>query len=200
MAFPIVISSVLFLLSLCFLFLLSTRNDKQKLPPGPAKLPIVGNLHQFGVLPHRSLYTLSQIHGSLMYLKLGSIPSVVSSSANTAKDFLKTHDLDCCSRPLLTSLDRLSCGSCDIALAPYGEQWRELRKLFTVHLFSSKKVASFRPIREEEVARMINSISFQCPEINLSGHGSSCPFRTILHVELLLGKDTTVKGVKGEDF
>lgn len=103
-----------------------------------------------------------------MYLRLGSVPTIVASSADTAKEFLKTHDLECCSRPLLTPLDKLSYGFRDIVFVPYGETWRELRKLCIINLFSRKKVASFRPIREEEVGRMIRSISSQRAEINLS--------------------------------
>ena len=147
------------LLFLVSLLLSSRRNHKHKLPPGPANLPFIGNLHRFGELPHRSLHKLSQTHGPLMFLKLGTVPAVIASSANTAKEFLKTYDLQCCSRPPLTSLGKLSYGFRDIAFAPYGEQWRELRKLCMVELFSSKKVASFRSIREEEVQRMIDSVS-----------------------------------------
>ena len=68
-------------------------------------------------------------------------------------------DLQCCSRLLLTSLRRLGHGFSDVAFSPYGEQWRELRKICMLELFSTKKVSSFRLVREEEVQRMIDSIS-----------------------------------------
>lgn len=168
MASPLLVACILIILSLLSLLLSSRRNDKHNLPPGPSNLPIIGNLHRFGLLPHRSLYKLSQKYGPLMYLKLGSVPTIIASSAETAKEFLKTHDLECCSRPLLTPLDKLSYGFRDIVFVPYGEQWRELRKLCNIHLFSLKKVASFRSIREDEVGRMIRSISSQRGEINLS--------------------------------
>ncbi|KAJ6793578.1 cytochrome P450 71A9-like [Iris pallida] len=103
-----------------------------------------------------------------MHLKLGNVPVVVASSADTARAFLKTHDLDCCSRPPLTSLNRLSYGFNDIAFSPYGGQWRELRKVCIIELFSSKKVLSFRPIRQEEVDRMVGSIASQTDAVDLS--------------------------------
>ncbi|THU57066.1 hypothetical protein C4D60_Mb11t23850 [Musa balbisiana] len=47
----------------------------------------------------------------------------------------------------------------DLAFAPYGEHWRQLRKICVVHLLSSTRVQSYRLIREEEVGFMIRKIS-----------------------------------------
>lgn len=46
----------------------------------------------------------------------------------------------------------------DVATAPYGDYWRTLRKIFVTELLSSKKLPSFRLVREEEIERMISSI------------------------------------------
>ncbi|OAY65549.1 Cytochrome P450 71B36 [Ananas comosus] len=165
MALPDMIASLqpfLLVLLLLLLLLIARRNKinpSLKLPPGPPKLPLIGNLHQLGSLPCRSLSRLSQRYGPLMYLKLGSRPTIVVSSANIAGEILKTHDLESCSRPSLTSYAKLSYGSSDIALSAYSEKWRELRRVFIIELLSSKKVAAFRSIREEEVERTMSFIS-----------------------------------------
>ena len=133
------------------------KGQKKPLPPGPTKLPIIGNLHQLGALPHYSLWQLSKKYGSIMILQLGA-PTVVVSSAEAAREFLKTHDIDCCSRPPLVGLGKFSYNHQDIAFAPYGDYWREVRKICVHEVFSTKRVQSFQFIREEEVALLIDSI------------------------------------------
>ncbi|XP_047940099.1 6,7,8-trihydroxycoumarin synthase-like [Salvia hispanica] len=154
-------------LPIIFLYLLlhkTTKSIKTKSPPGPPRLPFIGNLHQFlaaGNLPPY-LTKLSKKHGPIIHLKLGSIPVVVVSSPKLAEQVLKTQDLSFCSRPKFLGQQKLSYGSMDIAFAPYGHYWREMRKITSVHLLSLKKIHTFRSIRDEEVSRMIAKISRIC--------------------------------------
>ena len=111
---------LLLILPIILLMKKMKRKNKQ-LPPGPPKLPLLGNLHQLGSLPHRALWQLSQKYGPVMFLKLGGVPTVIISSAESAKEVLKVHDLDCCSRPLLAGTGKLSYNYLDIAFVPYGE-------------------------------------------------------------------------------
>ncbi|XP_052306555.1 cytochrome P450 83B1 isoform X2 [Populus trichocarpa] len=145
------------------LFLLIKRNKTTKkacLPPGPDGLPFIGNLHQLGNSNlHQYLWKLSQKHGPLVYLRLGFKPALIVSSAKMAREILKTHDLEFCSRPALTVMKKLSYNGLDLALAPYGAYWREVKKICVVRVFSSIRAQSFRPIREDEVSRMIENIS-----------------------------------------
>ncbi|KAJ6299170.1 hypothetical protein OIU76_020192 [Salix suchowensis] len=76
-----------------------------------------------------------------------------------AKEILKTHDLEFCSRPVLTGLQKLSYNGLDMAFSRYDAYWREMRKICVIHLFSSIRVQSFSPIREEQVSHMIEKIS-----------------------------------------
>ncbi|XVF43870.1 hypothetical protein PTKIN_Ptkin02bG0075100 [Pterospermum kingtungense] len=95
---------------------------------------MLGNLSQLDSLPQISLRDLSNKHGPVMLLHLGRPPTVVTSSAEAARVVLKNHDLDCCSRPPLVGLGRLSYNYLDISFSPYGDYWRELRKLCVVEL------------------------------------------------------------------
>nr|XP_043636705.1 cytochrome P450 Tp4149-like [Erigeron canadensis] len=142
----------------------ATKTHKNK-PPTPQKLPIIGNLHQISSNPHRSLKTLTQNYGPLVLIHLGSVPVLVASSAESAREILKTHDLIFSSRPKLKIPDTLTYGSKDIAFSPYGDYWRQVRSIAVLHLLNSKRVLLFRHVREEETRVMINTIGESCGSV-----------------------------------
>ena len=86
-----------------------------------------------------------------MLLRLGTVPNLVVSSPRAAQAILRTHDHIFASRSTTAITDTLMYSSSDIALAPYGEHWRQARKLVTSHLLTVKKVHSYRHARQEEV-------------------------------------------------
>ncbi|XP_031278241.1 LOW QUALITY PROTEIN: cytochrome P450 71D10-like [Pistacia vera] len=136
-----------------------SRSSSSKMPPGPWKLPLIGNLHQLiGSQPHRRLRDLAKKHGPLMHLQLGEVSTVVVSSAEIAREVLKTHDLNFADRPFLVSMKLVSYDHTDIAFAPYGNYWRQLRKIATIELLSARRVQSLRSVREEEVSNLIKAI------------------------------------------
>ena len=116
---------------------------KKPLPPSPPKLPIIGNLHQLCSSPHRSLRDLSQKHGPLMLMNFGSVPVLVASSSEAAKEIMKTHDLKFSNRPKLKIADTLVYGSNAITFSPYGEHWRQVKSIAVLHLLNSTRVLSF---------------------------------------------------------
>ncbi|CAL1397585.1 unnamed protein product [Linum trigynum] len=132
----------------------------RKLPPGPRKLPVIGNLHQLiGKLPHRGLRDLAHKHGPhVMGLQLGELPYIVISSPEAAGEVMKAHDPSFATRPRLLLSDVVFYGAKDIGLAPYGSHWRQLRKICVVELLSSKRVLSFRPVRESEAAKLVAAV------------------------------------------
>jgi 4-hydroxyphenylacetaldehyde oxime monooxygenase len=129
----------------------SSSKGRLNLPPGPSQVPVLGNLHQLGPLPHRNLRELARQHGSVMLLRLGTVPTVVVSSAEAAREVMKVHDADCCSRPVSPGPKRLSYDLKNVAFAPYGEYWREMRKLFIVELLSMRRVKAAWYAREQQV-------------------------------------------------
>ncbi|XP_057827744.1 cytochrome P450 750A1-like [Cryptomeria japonica] len=126
--------------------------------PGPIPLPIIGNLHQLGAFPHRSLQRLAEKHGPLMLVKFGSVPVVVASSSEAAKHFLKTHDLNFANRPSSAAKKYLFYNGNDIAFAPYGDYWRNMRKICMLELLNAQRIESFKCVREEEALAMVRSI------------------------------------------
>ncbi|KAK1404539.1 hypothetical protein POM88_004144 [Heracleum sosnowskyi] len=72
----------------------ATNSMALKLPPGPPVWPIVGNmLDLLGTMPHQKLYNLRPKYGPVIWLKLGSVNTMVIQSANSAADFFKNRDL-----------------------------------------------------------------------------------------------------------
>ncbi|VAI13237.1 unnamed protein product [Triticum turgidum subsp. durum] len=148
----------------------------QRLPPGPWQLPLIGSLHHLllsrsGGLPHRAMRDLSRAHGPLMLLRLGAVPTLVVSSAEAAREVMKTHDAAFASRHLSATLDIISCGGKGILFSHYNDRWRELRRICVHELFSQRRVLSFRPAREDEVARLLRAVSDGCRDgqaVNLS--------------------------------
>lgn len=193
--------SLLFLVIL-FLFLFKlirryaspsrTKPPTLRLPPGPWQLPLIGNLQQlllsrFSDLPHCALRELSKAYGPLMLLRLGAVPTLFVSSAEAAREVMKTHDLAFCSRHLSTTIDILSCGGQGIMFSPYNDRWREMRKLCALELFNQRRMLSFKAIREEEVKRLISSISEECiagRPVNLSEKISCVLSDTVVRMDI----------------
>ncbi|KAK9108274.1 hypothetical protein Syun_024285 [Stephania yunnanensis] len=153
------LSVVVILFSLYFLQrLIRSRLKQSNLPPSPPTLPLIGNIHQLGGLLHRSFRDLSQKYGPIILVHFGPVPIVVVSSPAIAEQIMKTHDLVFANRPMMTSTKIILYGCVDVGLSPYGEKWKQLRKICINEFLSVKKVKTFNRVREEEVACMVESI------------------------------------------
>ncbi|XP_021600483.2 cytochrome P450 83B1 [Manihot esculenta] len=179
-------------LPLVFLFLLKKNKTTKKyhLPPGPKGLPIIGNLHQlYFCIPHKRIWELSKHYGPIMTLRMGTRPAIVVTSAKLAKDIMKTYDLNFCSRPALVGSHKLSYDGLDVVFSPYGEYWREMRKITVVHLFNSIRSSTFRHIREDEVSRLMSKVC--------ESAAASKPF-DMSEAMLALGNNVTLRAATGK--
>ncbi|KAJ4730210.1 Cytochrome P450 [Melia azedarach] len=153
------------LLSFLLFFLMLVRHWKRskgqgKPPPGPKPLPILGNLHQLADgLPHYAVTKLCRKYGPVMKLKLGQLDAVVISSPEAAKEVLKTNEIKFAQRPEVYAVEIMSYDHSSIVFSPYGDYWREMRKISVLELLSNRRVTSFRSIREDEVWNLVQFIS-----------------------------------------
>ncbi|CAM0878081.1 unnamed protein product [Alopecurus aequalis] len=142
-------------------YLLLTRRSAEKglkLPPGPPRLPVLGNLHQLGPLTHQSLSDLARRHGPVMFLRLGMTTALAVSSAAAARDVMKAHDAHCCNRPELPGNKQLTYGFKTVAFSPYGDYWRSMRRLFATELLGARRVRAAWATRQEQVRKLMAAL------------------------------------------
>jgi hypothetical protein len=155
----------LFLLALLPLILLKLKrrdNNGLRLPPGPWRLPVIGSLHHLlgSPLPHHAMADITRrLKAPLIYLKLGEVPVIVASSPDAAREIMKMHDVNFATRPWSPTVKVLTADGAGLGFAPYGALWQQLRKISVQELLSTRRVQSFRGVREEEVGRLVAAIT-----------------------------------------
>ncbi|CDP12692.1 unnamed protein product [Coffea canephora] len=168
-SFLCIISATISMVLVLKLLLKKKESRNGKLPPCPPKLPIIGNLHLLGNMPHESLHILAKKYGPIMFLQLGQVPTIVISSARLAKEALTTFDLALSNRPRIFSAKHLFYNCTDMAFSPYGAYWRNIRKICILEVLSAKRVQSFGFTRQEEVANLVHRVAESYPSpTNLS--------------------------------
>ncbi|XP_065880257.1 cytochrome P450 81C13-like [Euphorbia lathyris] len=133
---------------------------KQKLPPSPFALPIIGHLHLLNKslpLP-LALETLLSQFGQIISLKFGCRPVLVVSSPSAVEECLAKNDVIFANRPKSMSGDHFTYNYVTYVWASYGDLWRSLRRLTVVEMFSSKSLQRTCAIREEEVHSLLRRL------------------------------------------
>ncbi|KAL6610499.1 hypothetical protein ACP70R_040468 [Stipagrostis hirtigluma subsp. patula] len=101
-----------------------------------------------------------------------------------AEMVLKTQDHVFCGRPQQHTARGMLWDCRNVGFSPYGERWRQLRRIAAVHLLSAKRVDSFRSLREEEVAALMRRIR--------TASAQDSTRRGVNMTELLVGLTNTV--------
>ncbi|CAN0886083.1 Premnaspirodiene oxygenase [Linum grandiflorum] len=159
--FPFIV--LLVLITTAVILILQNLSQQKRTPPGPWKLPIIGNLHQMvigNLLPHHRFMELATTYGPLMQLQLGGVQTVVVSSAELAREFLQTKDLNFAARPYLPSVNTIFYQGRDIAFGN-GDYWKHMRKICVQQLMGANRVKSLLPTIQEEVNELVTSIQQQ---------------------------------------
>lgn len=153
------LSLSLALLILSFKFLFQSKLRHRNLPPSPLSLPIVGHLHLLKPPLHRPFHNLSQKLGPVFSLQLGSRLAVVVSSPSVAEECFTKNDIVLANRPNLLLSKHMGYNQTTVLSAPYGDHWRNLRRISTIEIFSSNRLNMFQGIRKDEVRRLLLKLS-----------------------------------------
>ncbi|KAM7475448.1 hypothetical protein LguiB_022691 [Lonicera macranthoides] len=143
--------------------------------PGPSGLPVLGLLFAFtNSLTHRLLFNLSQSFKAvkLMAFSVGFTRFIISSHPDTAKEILNSSAF--ADRPVKESAYELLFHRA-MGFAPYGEYWRNLRRISATHMFSPKRIAGFGDFRRNIGANMVSRI------VNLMERKGEVEVKRVLH-------------------
>ncbi|CAK9159323.1 unnamed protein product [Ilex paraguariensis] len=153
--------TILFLILLISTILLRVlfKSRKPPLPPSPTALPIIGHLHLLAPIPHLALHKLSKRYGPLIHIFLGSVPCVVASSPEMAKEVLKTNESSFSNRPSVAAIDYINYGLQDFAFGPCGPYWKFMKKLCISELLGGRTLDLLHPVRRDEIQRFIKLLS-----------------------------------------
>lgn len=131
----------------------------QNLPPSPfPTLPIIGHLHLLRKPLYQTLSKISNRYGPILLLKLGSRPVLVVSSPSAVEDCLARNDVVFANRPRLLVGKHLGYNYTSLTWAPYGEHWRNLRRISSLQILSSHRLQALSHIRADEVRSLIRRL------------------------------------------
>ena len=151
---------------ICFLLFLycilkwKKSTDTKAKPPQPSgSLPFIGHLHLLGGLPHKALGELADKYGPIFMMKLGIHRALFVSTAERAKECLGANEKVFLNRPHTMFAEVLGYNSVMFGLAPYGQYWREIRKITAVELLSNHQIEMSKDVRFTEMRSAIKRTS-----------------------------------------
>ncbi|KAK7292157.1 hypothetical protein RIF29_07894 [Crotalaria pallida] len=174
----------------------NNNNKKTTTPiPGPSGFPVLGLVFAFtDSLTHRVLAKLSHVFNAkpLMAFSVGFTRFIISSSPDTAKDILNSSAF--ADRPVKESAYELLFHRA-MGFAPFGEYWRNLRRISATHLFSPRRIAASGEFRLSIGATMVRQIkSLMTMEKNKNDGDGVVEVRQVLHFASLNNVMMTVFG------
>ncbi|EOA28842.1 hypothetical protein CARUB_v10025084mg [Capsella rubella] len=154
--------SLAFFVFIALKLLYGKRKSKFNLPPSPARpLPFIGHLHLLKMPLHRTLLSLSQSLGDapIFSLRPGNRLMVIVSSYAIAEECFTKNDIVLANRPEFIVRKHIEYNSTTMTSAPYGDHWRNLRRICTLEIFSSHKLNGFLSVRHDETRHLLLRLS-----------------------------------------
>uniref|UniRef100_A0A251RXK8 Putative cytochrome P450 n=1 Tax=Helianthus annuus TaxID=4232 RepID=A0A251RXK8_HELAN len=126
---------------------------QEKAPQAKGSWPIIGHLHLLGGSrpPQQVLGDMADKYGPIFTIKLGIHQVLVVSSGEVAKECFTTHDKVFASRPKAKASEIMAYNYAMFGLAPYGDYWRQVRKIVMLEVLSQRRVEMLGLVRFLEV-------------------------------------------------
>ncbi|KAB1220279.1 Cytochrome P450 81D1 [Morella rubra] len=131
----------------------------QNLPPSPfPSLPVIGHLYLLKKPLHRTLSNISNRCGPILLLQFGSKPVLLISSPSAAEECLTRNDIVFANRPRVLAGKYLGYNFTSLTWAPYGDHWRNLRRISSIEILSSHRLQTLTDIRSDEVRCLVRRL------------------------------------------
>lgn len=134
------------------------KRSSLKLPPSPPSLPFIGHLHLLKDPIHRTLQKISAKYGPIISLKFGTRLVVLVNSPSAVEECFTKNDIVFANRPLLLMGKYLGYNFNTMVTAPYGDHFRNLRKISFLEVLSTNRLNMTVGIRRDEMKQMISKM------------------------------------------
>ncbi|VFQ99067.1 unnamed protein product [Cuscuta campestris] len=157
---PYLFISLLLLLFPLYLISKHFRRKIKNHPPAPfLALPVIGHLYLLKKPLHRTLTRISKRYGPVVLLDLGSRKVLTVSSPSAAEECLSKNDVVFANRPRLMVGKYIGYNYTSLVWAPYGDHWRNLRRIVATEILSNNRLQTLHEIRADEVKSMLRKLS-----------------------------------------
>ncbi|KAI8537503.1 hypothetical protein RHMOL_Rhmol09G0028500 [Rhododendron molle] len=178
-------------------FLKSRIRISAPLPPGPRGLPIVGYLPFARTNLHQQFTELAQQYGPIYKLWFGEKLCVVLNSPSLAKEVVRDQDTVFSDRDSPIAALAATYGGFDIAWAPYGSYWRNMRKVFVREMLSNTSLEDTYRLQRDEVKKTIRDLH---GKIGTTVEVSEITFLTVLNVVMSMLWGSTIDSQRAESI
>ncbi|KAJ7290010.1 cytochrome P450 [Mycena rebaudengoi] len=134
------------------------RPAKLCLPPGPKGYPLIGNLLELPRSHEWLTYSKwATVYGQILHLNIMGQPMIILSAVESATDLLDKRSSTYSDRPHLVMAGDLVGFNLSMALSPYNDRYRHMRRLLRPKL-SKAGLERYWPLHEEESKILVRSV------------------------------------------